>query len=109
MLRFVLALFVVVGLSSTGSAQAVETPADHDSLRKLKDSVVEAINRRDYATAKSVLHEPFMATVTPIPARSAPAAFRLPEDRCRNARRAAHAALRGRAIAICAPRRLRAR
>jgi ketosteroid isomerase-like protein len=63
MLRFVLALFVVVGLSSTGSAQAVETPADHDALRKLKDSVVEAINRRDYATAKSVLHEPFMATV----------------------------------------------
>jgi len=33
MLRFVLALFVVVGLSSTGSAQAVETPADHDALR----------------------------------------------------------------------------
>jgi ketosteroid isomerase-like protein len=63
MIRFVLAAALVACLSSAGLAQSVETPADHDALRKLKDAATEAVNRRDYVTAKSVLHDPFMATV----------------------------------------------
>ncbi|MCC2098370.1 MAG: DUF4440 domain-containing protein [Hyphomicrobiales bacterium] len=44
-------------------AQTTGTPDDHDALRALKEKAVAVVNNRDYATARAILHDPFMATV----------------------------------------------
>jgi ketosteroid isomerase-like protein len=44
-------------------AHAAGTEADHDALRKLKTDATEAVNKRDYAAAQKLLHQPFMATL----------------------------------------------
>lgn len=56
-----LALLAVVSIPV--SAQTSGTPEDHEALRRLKQSAIEAVNARDYAKAQSILHEPFDATL----------------------------------------------
>jgi hypothetical protein len=63
MMRLVLAFIVATSMWTTASGQSADNPADHDALRKLKDTAIEAVNRRDYVTARKVLNDPFMATV----------------------------------------------
>ncbi|MGD9671402.1 MAG: DUF4440 domain-containing protein [Hyphomicrobiaceae bacterium] len=56
---------VLLSLLAFGQALAQEsgTQADHEALRALKAQAVQAVNTKDYALARSLLHEPFMATV----------------------------------------------
>jgi ketosteroid isomerase-like protein len=63
MIRSVVAMLAAVLLSLSAEAQQVDANAEHDALRKLKDAATEAVNKRDYAAARAVLHEPFMATL----------------------------------------------
>jgi ketosteroid isomerase-like protein len=63
MSRYAICLALALGLATPALAQSTGTPADHDSLRKLKADVVEAVNKRNYAEIQKFLHEPFMATV----------------------------------------------
>lgn len=62
-MRFLLTLTIAICVSVSASAQSIDSPAEHDKLRKLKDTALDAVNRRDYAAARAVLHDPFMATV----------------------------------------------
>jgi ketosteroid isomerase-like protein len=62
-MRFVLTLAVTICVSATAYAQSIDTSAEHDTLRKLKDAAVNAVNQRDYVAARRILHDPFMATV----------------------------------------------
>jgi ketosteroid isomerase-like protein len=50
-------------LAPLALAQTTGTPADHEALRKLKDQVLQAVNARDYALARKLINDPFMATV----------------------------------------------
>lgn len=44
-------------------AFAQGTPADHEALRRLKDDVLAAINKRNVGAMDTLLHRPFMATL----------------------------------------------
>ena len=61
--RIVLVLFLSALLCPAAIAQSTGTPADHEALRKLKDQTIQAINTRDYALARKLISEPFMATL----------------------------------------------
>ncbi len=57
---------IVVSMLLCGQAFAQQdagTEADHTALRTLKEQAVKAVNTRDYDLARSLLREPFMATV----------------------------------------------
>ena len=58
-----IAVCFALSLNAAALAQGAGTPADQDALRNLKDNAVKVINDKDYALARQVLHEPFMATL----------------------------------------------
>ncbi|MCK7481154.1 MAG: hypothetical protein M0C28_31085 [Candidatus Moduliflexus flocculans] len=50
--------------AATGAcAQGTESAADHDTLRKLKSDLEQAVSKRDFDAVKNLFHQPFMATV----------------------------------------------
>jgi fatty acid desaturase/ketosteroid isomerase-like protein len=61
--RVAVGLVLAFLLATPSLAQSTGTPEDHAALRQLRDDVVEAVNNRDYAMVRKVLHEPFMATL----------------------------------------------
>ena len=61
--RFSLACLLCLLALTPALAQTAGTPADHEALRKLKAEATEAVNKRDYAAAQKLLHQPFMATL----------------------------------------------
>ena len=64
MSRILISCIILLGLSFPAGAQMLTgSPADHEALSALKTKALEAVNNRDYETAKSILHDPFMATV----------------------------------------------
>jgi ketosteroid isomerase-like protein len=60
---FIIALLVSALVSLPALAQTTGTAADHEALRKLKDQALQAVNTRDYALARKLINEPFMATL----------------------------------------------
>ncbi len=63
-MRVILGIFVSMLLCGQALAQQdAGTEADHTALRSLKEQAVKAVNTRDYDLARSLLREPFMATV----------------------------------------------
>ena len=63
-MRVILGIFVSMLLCGQALAQQeADTEADHMALRSLKEQAVKAVNTRDYDLARSLLREPFMATV----------------------------------------------
>jgi ketosteroid isomerase-like protein len=56
-------LALLLFLTTAAAAQTTGTTEDHDALRKLKADITEAVNKRDYPKAESLLHQPFMATL----------------------------------------------
>ena len=61
--RLVFVLLISALLAPPALAQTTGTAADHEALRKLKDQALQAVNTRDYALARKLINEPFMATV----------------------------------------------
>lgn len=57
------ALLLSLFFSAPTHADATGTQADHDALRQLKASAVEAVNQRDYAALQGILHQPSMTTL----------------------------------------------
>lgn len=58
-----LALAVGLLAAPAATAQTTGTPADHDALRRLMTDAVRVVNERDYATARRILHDPFVSTL----------------------------------------------
>lgn len=57
---------ILISMLLCGPLHAQPAPgmdAEHQALRALKDQAVKAVNTRDYALARRLLHDPFMATV----------------------------------------------
>ena len=63
MSRFTLGLCLALAFATPSLAESSGTAADHDALRKIKADAVAAVNARDYATLRKIVHEPFMVTV----------------------------------------------
>lgn len=61
--RSILGAIVMAVAASGASAQGTEDAADHEALRKLRSSLEQAVSTRDFEAAKSLFHQPFMATV----------------------------------------------
>lgn len=63
-MRVIFGIVVLMLLCGQAFAQQdAGTEADHTALRTLKEQAVKAVNTRDYDLARSLLREPFMATV----------------------------------------------
>lgn len=62
-MRAIIGFALSIFFSGGALAQQSGTQVDHEALRTLKSRAVQAVNGRDYALARSILHEPFMATV----------------------------------------------
>lgn len=45
------------------SAQVTDHAADHQALRKLRSDLEQMVSKRDFAAAKSLFHQPFIATL----------------------------------------------
>jgi ketosteroid isomerase-like protein len=64
MSRLFAAVAMMLMLSLPGLAQDAGTKEDHDALRQLLQTSLEAVNTRDYAKAQAILADPFSTTVT---------------------------------------------
>lgn len=62
MTRLLLACCLLFAWTLPTAAQTPEEK-EHIALRKLKDDISAAINKRDFDAVKKVMHEPFMATL----------------------------------------------
>lgn len=63
MYRSILVALMLAAAASGACAQGTESAADHDTLRKLKSDLEQAVSKRDFDAVKNLLHQPFMATV----------------------------------------------
>jgi ketosteroid isomerase-like protein len=59
----VAALALTPATAASPAAPPSGTEADHIALRQLKSDAIDAINRQDFARARQLTHDPFLATV----------------------------------------------